>query len=69
MRITAPGKGQFWHQGKNLNNFGRGPIDDIKQTSKLYALYLQTKIYFLFYYMYIIKINDPRGGTNFDPRL
>ena len=20
------------------------------------------------YYMYIVKINDPRGGANFDPR-
>jgi len=23
-----PGRGQFWPQGDNLNNFGRRPVDD-----------------------------------------
>jgi hypothetical protein len=27
------------------------------------------KIFLFFYYMYILKINDPRGGGNFDPRV
>ena len=40
-----------------------------------YAKYLSSRPFgFLeegilsFYYMYIVKINDPRGGANFDPR-
>jgi len=27
--VTPPGQGQFWTQGHNLNNFGRGPLDDV----------------------------------------
>jgi len=27
-KIVTPGRGQFWPQGHNLNNFGRGPLDD-----------------------------------------
>jgi len=26
--LWPPGRGQFWPQGHNLNNFGRGPLDD-----------------------------------------
>jgi hypothetical protein len=26
------------------------------------------KIFYFFYYMYKVKIIDPRGGANFDPR-
>ena len=26
--MWPPGRGQFWPQGHNLNNFGRGPLDD-----------------------------------------
>jgi hypothetical protein len=34
--LWPPGRGQFWRQGYNLNNFGRGPIDNIiYQISKL----------------------------------
>jgi len=35
-KIVTPGRGQFWPQGHNLNNFGRGPLDDaIYQIRKL----------------------------------
>ena len=27
-KIVPPGRVQFWRQGQNLNNFGRGPLDD-----------------------------------------
>ena len=27
-KIVPPGRGQFWPQGHNLNNFGRGSLDD-----------------------------------------
>jgi len=27
-KIVTPGRGQFWPQEHNLNNFGRGPLDD-----------------------------------------
>jgi len=38
-KIVTPGRGQFWPQGFNLNNFGRGPLDDvIYQIWKLLAL-------------------------------
>jgi len=34
-----PGTIQFWPQGNDLNNFGRGPLDDaIYQIWKLWAL-------------------------------
>ena len=26
--MWPPGRGQFWPQGHNLNNFGKGPLDD-----------------------------------------
>jgi len=28
-KIVTPGRGKFWPQGYNLNNFGRGPLDDV----------------------------------------
>ena len=38
-KIMTPARGQFWPQGHNLNNFGRGPLDDaIYQIWKLWAL-------------------------------
>jgi len=38
-KIVTPGQGQFWPQGNNLNNFGRGPLDGaIYQIWKLRAL-------------------------------
>jgi len=38
-KIVTSGQGQFWPEGHNLNNFGRGPLDDtIYQTWKLWAL-------------------------------
>jgi len=37
-KIVTPGRGQFWTQGHNLNNFGRGPLDiAIYQIWKLWA--------------------------------
>ena len=37
---------QFWPQGYNLNNFGRGPLDDAKyQIWKLWALVLDKKTF------------------------
>jgi len=38
-KIVTPGRGQFWPQGHNLNNFGREPLDDaIYQIWKPWAL-------------------------------
>jgi len=38
-KIVTPGRGQFWHEGHTLNNFGRGPLDNaIYQIWKLWAL-------------------------------
>ena len=38
-KIATPGQGQFWPQGHNLNNFGRGPLDDaIYQIWKPWAM-------------------------------
>jgi len=38
-KIMTPGRRQFWPQGHNLNNFGRGPLDDaIYQIWKLWAM-------------------------------
>jgi len=42
--LWHPGRGQFWPQGHNLNNFGRGPLDDaIYLIWKLWALLFQTR--------------------------
>ena len=41
VKLWHPGRGEFWPQaqGHNLNNFGRGPLDDaIYQILKLWAL-------------------------------
>jgi len=41
---VTPGLGQFRPQGHNLNNFGRGPLDDATyQIWKLCALWFQTR--------------------------
>jgi len=43
-KIVPPGWGQFWPHGHNLNNFGRGPLDDvIYQIWKLWTLSFQTR--------------------------
>ena len=42
--MWPPGRGQFWPQGHNLNNFGSRPLDDaIYQTWKLWALLFPTR--------------------------
>ena len=28
VKPVTPGRGHFWPQGYNFNNFGRGPLDD-----------------------------------------
>jgi len=28
VKLWPPGRGQFWPQEHNLNNFGKGPLDD-----------------------------------------
>jgi len=38
-KIVTLGRGHFWPKGHNLNNFGRGPLDDtIYKIWKLWAL-------------------------------
>jgi len=38
-KIVTPGAGSFWPQGQNLNNLGRGPLDDASyQICKPWAL-------------------------------
>ena len=45
-KIVTPGRGQFWSQGENLNNFGTEPLDDaIYQIWKPWALWFQTRRY------------------------
>jgi hypothetical protein len=52
MKINAPGQGQFWHQGQNLNNFDRGPMDDIiKQTSNLCTFKQWDFLIFLLFFL------------------
>ena len=44
VKLWPPGRGQFWPQGHNLNNFGRGPLDDaIYQIWKLWAIMFQKR--------------------------
>jgi len=33
-KIVTPGRGQFWHKGHNLNNFGRGPLEKLAVQEK-----------------------------------
>ena len=46
--VWPPGRGQFWPQGHNLNNFGRGPLDDgiyqIWEIELLWRIMLQSLI-------------------------
>jgi len=43
-KLWPPGRGQFWPQGHNLNNFGRGRLNDaIYQIWKLWALQFRTR--------------------------
>jgi len=42
--LWPPRRGQFWTQGHNLNNFGRGPLDDaIYQNLKALGLVVSDK--------------------------
>ena len=37
-KLVTPGRGQFWPQGHNLNNLGRGPLDDAIYIPNMKAL-------------------------------
>jgi len=38
-KIVTPGRGQLWPQGHNLNNFGRGPLDDAIVIIAIYQIW------------------------------
>ena len=49
VKHVNPRAGHYWLQGYNFNKLGRGSLGDASyQISKLYALWFQTRIYFMF---------------------
>ena len=67
--MCSLGWGHFYPQGHDLNKLGRGPPGDAKyQISRLYAIWFQTRRFFMFYYISLRKTCDPRGGAIFGPR-
>jgi hypothetical protein len=69
-QLLGRGGADFDPQGYNLNNLGR-----VHQTMP-YAKYLSSRpfgslkegIFKFLLYVHIVKINDTRGGADFDPR-
>ena len=50
VKHATPGAGPFWPEGYNLNKLGRGPLGDATyQILKLWALWFQTRRYFMFF--------------------
>ena len=66
---VIPGAWPFWPQGSNLNKLGRGPPDDASyQISRLYALWGQTRRFFMcFPIKAYVKPVTPEAG-HFGPR-
>ena len=67
-KIVTPGRGQFWPQGHNLNNFGRGPLDDtISQIWKLWAIVVSDKkIFEIFILKTYLLTPWPTYATNWN---
>jgi len=42
-KIVIPQRGQFWSQGHNMSNFGRGPLDDFFSNMKALGLVVSDK--------------------------
>ena len=50
-KIVTPGRGQCWPHGHNLNNFGRGPLDDvIHQIWKLWSCTFRQEYFWKLHY-------------------
>ena len=50
VKHVTSGVGQFWPQGYNLNRLGRRLLDNASyQISRLYALWFQTRRFFMFF--------------------
>ena len=59
----TPGWGQFLPHDCNLNNLGKGLLDEA--TYQILKAYVSHKM--IFPYMGLRKISDPLGGAIFDP--
>ena len=67
--IFPQGWGHFWPQGYNLNNLGRGPLDEASyQIAKTWALWFQRRRFLKIFPMCLCKTLGPRGGAIFGPR-
>ena len=64
-----PRWGHFWQQGYNLNNLGRGQLDEATyQVSKAWVFSFLTRMFLkCVHFTSLCKTSDPRGGVIFDP--
>ena len=60
VKHVGPGRGHFWPHGYNLNNLGRGPLDEAIKGSGL--LVSGKKIFEGFLYISYVKHVDPKQG-------
>ena len=69
VNMLSPGQGHFWPKGYNLNNLGRGPLNEATyQVLKTWALVSVKKTFKGFPYVSLCKTCWPLGGANFGPR-
>jgi hypothetical protein len=55
--------------GGNVNNFGKRPKDNYTKYQGFKPFAFRQVDYFIFYYMFIMKIDGLLGVANFDPGL
>ena len=69
MQNGTPGSAHFWPLMYNLNKLGRGPLGDATyQTSRLYALWFQTRRFHCVFPICLCKTCDLRGSPIFGLR-
>ena len=66
----APGWGQYWPEGHDLSNLGRGPLDNATcQISKLYVLWFQRRRFLKFFQLVAMATRVLHGSTLFEQFL
>ena len=68
---VVPGRGHFWPKGYNLNNLGRGLLDEATyQISKTWAFWFQSRRFLKVFLMLVyLKHVCPWAGPIFTPGL
>ena len=70
MAVSAVvGRGHFWPQAHNLTKLSRCLLNDVTyQISSIYALWFQTRIFFIFFFLAYVNHVTHGARAIFGPR-